>query len=87
MQTDKNSHRGAVLDRETAQLRFVHCPKKRKSGPRVREDVLLRITGGPETWFSGESFGGCAWIMGICRVQKTKHLIHQNPFGSLKSHR
>lgn len=39
---------GAVLDRETAQLRFVHCPKKRKSGPRVREDVLLRITGGPE---------------------------------------
>ena len=63
MQADKNSHRGAVLDRETAQLRFVHCPKKRKSGPRVREDVLLRITGGPDTW-CGESFGGWAWIMG-----------------------
>eukprot|EP00438_Fugacium_kawagutii_P029518 Skav222744 [mRNA] locus=scaffold2390:537725:546431:- [translate_table: standard] len=41
---------GAVLDREKGQLRFVHCPKRRKSGPRVREDVLLQISGGPDTW-------------------------------------
>lgn len=39
---------GAVFDREKAQLHLVHCP--RGGGSRVREDVLLQITGGPAAW-------------------------------------
>lgn len=42
-----NSITGAVFDREKAQLHLVHCPRGRG---RVREDVLLQITGGPAAW-------------------------------------
>ena len=44
-----NSTSGAVFDREKAQLHLVHCPRGR-AGSRVREDVLLQITGGPAAW-------------------------------------
>jgi len=46
---------GVVFDREKAQLHLVHCPRGR-AGSRVREDVLLQITGGPEVLKEAESW-------------------------------